>query len=533
MTQFQWYVLLVVAVMVHIAPANPQKVRDRFIGQQLPRPSRCIIAIPGLKIGRASSYYYAMMSDAMSITYAGDLSRDFTRMNCSVIGMEVEAGILDSNGSYSGTAGILQRNEADIVISIFRTDFFEKVIGFTLTHGTPADVTIISRKKDTYKVEVGLIRLWFSSFDSASLWCLIISMFMFLMMFHATQHLIPDTTDGFTPTKAMITKLGNNLYLMFGAFIDQENFNAQNVSGRLLVWAFNVFLLFGLHGIVFGAMGADLVAWIDPPVIESLKEFTPTSYPKPAIIKQYWLLPVLEKSGPKTELYDVKHIIYGNPDECIDAFDPASDITAAPPTLNRTFHYINDSKKAYLLPNDVYERFKPILCDVMPEHAHNLGNSKHLIAPGVFAPVVSRSIDPALRHWYNYKFGTSIETGQRQAGFSVMAKIFTPRFTGKPYAGRTCDISEPHSEPIQAFNLGSYVSSMCACIIMLCISSLILIAEKKSDQLSQNICICKMHVINCTHLVQGIQVRRLWERSVRPMSNRIWFVRASSRVTER
>jgi hypothetical protein len=507
---------MLTGLLMSATGASGRLVRDRYIGGRLPQPDRCIIGIPGVSFSRNDiDEVLRQMPDGM---FLADVIHSVLKLNCSFIPMDMAAGSLDSNGSYSGAAGLLQRNEADVTLAIFRTDFFEKIIGLPLAHGLPADVTIISKKNPTRMVEVSLMQLWFSSFDIESRSNLIISMYVFVVVYLATQALRVIGTDGFLVSKEMLIALGNNLFNTCTSFLDRGNFSPTTASGKLIIWSFSVFLLFFVHGIVFGSMGADLVSWIDPPIIESLDEFTNESITKPAIFKQGWLIPVMEKAIPGSELHTLKTKIYSDPQNNILTFD-ATQLTVLPAVAAETLTSVNESRKAILLPEFYVTLLKPIFCEIMPELMKFQGQSKHLIAPGVFAILTSFQIEPALKQWLNFLVGRTVDSGLVASVVTGMAKKFTPLKTGHAYVGTNCDRRTDHTEPAKGFGMEVFHPIFRACMIAFLFAAAVLLIERRARKAEHAVCTLMMHLRQMCALIRGISLKRWLKSRVRPATD--------------
>src|SRR5437879_2601396 len=97
-----------------------RRVIDRFPGSRYPIPDRCIFAFPSLfSVGDSLPLGKLMMDEIEPFM------RRFRLMNCSFPVLPYSgSGLLDSNGSYDGAIGYIQRNEVDVIFGIFRSDFF-------------------------------------------------------------------------------------------------------------------------------------------------------------------------------------------------------------------------------------------------------------------------------------------------------------------------------------------------------------------------------------------------------------------------
>lgn len=289
------------------------------------------------------------------------MSDKMRRFNCFYVKAPLDTGSLQPNRSYSGIAGMLQWNEVDIAVFYYRTDFFEETIGFPCLHGFPADITILSRQEDRlhYNNTGCLAELWFSGIDALTMEYMFFCLYIFSFLHLMTQLLFVIGTKDFIVSTRMAKRLSENVYQTLTSLIDRGSFDPQ--SGNLIVFALNVFVVFFVHGIVFGCIGAGLVSWIDPPVINSLDEFTNTSKPKPTILKQGWLLPVVEKSGPGHEFYHLKQLIHENPEESL-LVSPA-DLQNVPSFFTEALQSMVANEKALMSPDYYADYIEQMMCE--------------------------------------------------------------------------------------------------------------------------------------------------------------------------
>ena len=287
------FVLLMLMLTIN-CQAGSRRVIDRFQNSKLTTPRRCLLGIPdaGMSELHSGPFHWIIERESSAIF------RIIRHMNCTLIGLPyMNTGQIDANGSYDGIAGYVQRNEIDLLMMFYRLDFFSIVIGHFTTQGFPADVLIVSRKNASHTENYSLLGLWMSSFDYITVAYVLISVFLFLTVFTMTESLLILRSNESLLTR-VLKKTHVNIFKVFFSFVDQENFDASSNSGRIMVWFFNLFLLFFVHGFVLGSMGADLVALIDPPVINSMYEFSNTSHTQPVVIKQLHLAPLLKQAQP-------------------------------------------------------------------------------------------------------------------------------------------------------------------------------------------------------------------------------------------
>ena len=457
---------LILLLLVIENPTDGKRVIDRFLDSKYPSPSRCVFGIITQHTTEIPAFVDQQMLPFVHLA---------ERMNCSAVRLPLQGVGQLTNGSYDGATGAVQRNEIDILLGLIRTDFFSIVAGHTTTQGPPADFLIISRRNDSNTKNYQLLELWTSSFDAITLTYVLLCLHLFLTVLMATENW--QVIQSKSGAVAHLRKAWNrNLFKVFASFVDQENFDATTDSGMIIVWFFNLFLLFAVHGIMLGSMGADLVAEIDAPVINSLDEFTNTSYTQPVILTQFFLPPVLEKSTPGSELRHLKNMVEANPKENMLSVD-FTDMTFMLKGIQHLIEQINNGRKALLIPKETFKSIQTVACEVVPHMAKHMGRSKQLFAPGIFIVLMSLKIDPDLRLVFNYVFGTLIETGQYKGLLHVMPSIMMPMMN-QAYNGRSCDKEPREGHDVSAFDAGTFGPILRGYAILLLLSVFVLLMEQ-------------------------------------------------------
>ena len=385
---------------------SSDRVIDRFPGRRLPT-GRCRIAIPIM----SSSF-----SNSGTDSSFNQQQQKYQKMNCSFIEADFSSVGVYSNGSYDGLVGMIQRDEMDTIAFMYRSDFFDVVPGFMLSAGMPADVVIVMKKNASTVETLGLISLWSSSFDTITISYVLISIFM----------LITVLSFASGPTFSVATLLRNmssNLRRSLFAIFDQENFEAENESSRVAVLFFNLFLLFGIHGLMLGCLGADLVSVVDHPIYESLDEFSNTSHVQPTVMSNLWLMPVLEKTRPESDLWPLKLAVDADPDHNVMKVS-LQNKEKSMATLMKLTGDIASGKRALIVPKYVMISSHEILCTLLPERAKDFVSSKSSFGHGLLVSLMSYKINPALRTFMEYQQMTNIETGQ---GRGLIRMIYKTR----------------------------------------------------------------------------------------------------------
>ena len=431
--------IVILLLMLTIScQAGGRRVIDRFPNSKLTIPSRCLFGIPDAakRFINSGSFGWNRKQETSAI------ARFLAPMNCSLSGLPYAGvGQMDGNGTYDGVAGYLQRNEIDSLIFFTRLDYFPIVIGHFATQGFPADVVILSRKIAPYIENYSLLGLWMSSFDYITVAYVLISVFLFLTVFTLTESLLILRSHESLLTR-ILKKTHVNIFKVFFSFVDQENFDASSNSGRIMVWFFNLFLLFFVHGFVLGSMGADLVALIDPPVINSMYDFSNTSHTQPVVIKQLHLTGLLKQAQPGTELWHLKTVLESNKNDSIVNYDMSQNIMEMQQSAYNLLQEVNNSTKAVIISEYIYNtNMKSGACELIPAIAENIRSSQKMFFPGVFSFIMSLNIDPHLRQVSNYIWATMCETGQIRARTAQAVRNNIHSLTNKPYKGKVCDNS--------------------------------------------------------------------------------------------
>lgn len=392
------------------------------------------------------------------------------RLNCSFIGSDgADMGLkISPDGTYSGLAGRAQRNETEVAWVMYRLDFFaseHKLPGIPLPIGMAADVVIFMKKRPSSTSPLGLVDMCAGNFDLITVEFLFISFFFFGVTLAFTTR--PTSRVG-----VMMRNIIDNLYRSVFAIIDQENFEAANDPSRVAVLFFNIFLLFGIHGIAFGLIGSDLVTDVDHPIVESLDEFSNTSFVQPKVMGNWLIMNVLEKTGSSSELWPLKQAIEAN--------------------REKNVVYINEGglsgevigyDKALIVPEIMRRYGNAAACTYAPDVRKQLAASKNSFAQGIFVALMNSMIDPVLREMLEFFTLTVVEAGDpegisRQALISELAPDVSMeedmiRMRHECFEG----FKHEHRSP-GSFQLELYEPLFRAVGIMFAIAILILMAER-------------------------------------------------------
>jgi hypothetical protein len=379
-------------VLIIAASSSGGPVLDRIDPDNRIPSIRC-------RIGYAAHTQVVMMGELKEQFWEGN--RMMRRLNCTLIALtSLVIGKPDANGSYNGAIGRIQRHEVDSGLLPIRLDYFSSLPTNVMSLGFAADVVIAMRKEPSNTMHLSLNEICLNNFDAITV------SFILISFFFVSATLAFTTEPTYNPVTVFVNMIDNMRKAIF-AIIDQENFDAENAASNANILMFNLFLLFGIHGIMMGLVGTDLITDVDHPIVESLDEFSNTSEVQPTVIKSWFLWPVLEKAEPGSELWPLKVAVLANETANLPSYDTQSDYTAFGSLLN----VILTGKRALIIPSIVH-LLDEVLCSVNPGARKNVTTSKKSFAQSEFAALISYKADPLLRQFIEFLIRSISETGQ-------------------------------------------------------------------------------------------------------------------------
>ena len=311
---------------------------DRLPGRRFPIPKRCLIAEADV----AERFVTPDLRD-MIVKEAKPLFRVYAAMNCSIAYQEwTSVGKEDSNGSYDGAIGYIQRNENDITGLLFPTDMFRMQPAFVATSGLTGGAVIVSKKNETQTQRLTLLRLWANSFDAITAEYVLIVVFLFVAVL---SFIVSEKR--LDAGRWMVNCMSNCCKATI-ALIGHGSLDPIDESGRIAVLFFNFFILFAVNGITLSTFGADLVYEIDPPIIESVDEFTIDSYTQPAVVKQLYFLEAMQKAEPGSPFWRLNQIVQSHANVSIWDVDINGDMNQLQQQADRYERDIDDSRSALI-----------------------------------------------------------------------------------------------------------------------------------------------------------------------------------------
>lgn len=388
-------------LFITITITSGSNLPDRLL---IPRKGECKIGIlPGVE-------YFA--TEFISQRFPRHYRVFKQTLNCSFVTMPFKdfgSRTLDANGSYIGILRKLRNHEVDGLFAMYRIDYFPVFPGHFTSQGNPAETVIHSKKNVSFTVNYGLIEIWTSAFDRITVLFLFNTLFVFaVILTHIQQR---EQEVPLLAVFQFLRKLIDNFFTILISFIDRANFDEQGAAGKIITIFFNFFLLFCFHGFVSGSMGAELVAMVDPPIIESFDAFTNKSYTQPVIGKNQYVHVRAMEAVPGSLLYPVRQAFERNPNQTLLDLN-FKDLLSVRKQLADVLIAQNESRLASIEQEMFSEIMKPVMCEIFPDSMAWIKRSKNSFMKSMMASLMSEKIDPDLRFGLNHLIGSVIETGQ-------------------------------------------------------------------------------------------------------------------------
>ena len=413
--------VVILLLVTQLSLGQSSQVRDRFPGSRMPVLSHCRVSLPP-----------SVALEQLQMEEHGRLFvARMTAANCSFVHHTWNgAGRLDANGSYDGIAGILQRDEADWTPSLFRTDFFEVDAVRLLSRGIPADIVILSRKNESYVKQLDLLTLWTSSFDWQIVWFSLVAIALTI----ACSTLI--ATAGVPQVRDIVKRITCAVAGVASSFVGHSSSGHTSSADRVLFSSVSLFALFIIQGILFGCMGADQVAVITPPAIESVDEFSLDSFTQPVILRQLFFMPMIAHAIPGSQLHNLSRILLSRPCSLVSA-DLSLPVAALAEIADQHLQAVRESREAVLFPVIGYPFVKCIICRMHPEVGRGISRSKATFFPGILSVPLSLKADPLLRQLMELLVSSLIDLGLHD-GFVRYAQLRFPAALGLSGSDRDC-----------------------------------------------------------------------------------------------
>ena len=384
---FMMKTLLSCLIVAHcLALVQPLRFIDRFPGRRFPIPKRCLIAQSATSQSSLASFGDTLANEAKPLV------RVYAAMNCSFVYQDwTSIGREDANGSYDGVIGFLQRNECDLGGLLFPTEAFNTPPGFAVTAGLPGGAVIVSRKNETLTQRLALLRLWANSFDAITADFVLIVLFLFVAVL---SFIVSERRLDVGRWKA---NCWSNWWKATISLIGHGSLDPSEESGRIAVLFFNFFIMFAIRGIMLNTFGADLVYEIDPPIIESVDEFTNDSYTQPAVFRQLYFMEDLRRAVPGSSFWRLNQVVQSHPNVTIWEAGVSIDRNKMLQRMKLHLNEISDKRSALITAEMTYTCNKMLLCALWPGQSKHIRGSRSFHNSGPAVMLMSYQIDPDLR----------------------------------------------------------------------------------------------------------------------------------------
>ena len=325
------------------------------------------------------------------------------KLNCTVlISYNSLSSHSDSDGVYSGWVGMIQRDEADLAVALFRPDTlpFEPV-KFTppITSG---GISIISRRT----LKPSMIRRQITYFLHLD-WC--VYMYVFItcfFMFPSIYTFFQLSSDDRMQAKKFFKKYCYNCFRVLTLLLDQEQFEPLNLANCILALSISIFSLAAVFGILLNTVGADLVVTKQPPAINSLEDLlndTDFANFKSVVWAGFPEHSVLEKSLPGSKERRLFDRMMEDPESSfIDLEDFAAESFYYSSKLSDLLQMLFGDEMAFVL-SSFFARFLPIAACFMrdskeleqvKEYVDQLYISKETFGGGTMNLIYSHQTHP-------------------------------------------------------------------------------------------------------------------------------------------
>ena len=470
--QFKMKNLLTCLIVTHCIPVvQPLRFIDRFPGHRFPVPKRCLIGLSEA-LRRSQTPIMDIAANGMK-----NLIRVYTSMNCSFVYQEWKlVGKENSNRSYDGVIGFVQRNENDIIAGMmFPTDSFANQPGFAVTTGLPGGAVIVSKKNETQTQRLALLHLWANSFDAITADYVLIVVFLFVAVLSFI------VCEKRLDAGRWMANCCSNWWNSTISLIGHGSLDPTEESGRIAVLFFNFFILLAIKGIMLSTFGADLVYEIDPPIIESVDEFTNESYTQPAVIRQLYMLNAAQNAVPGSPIWRLNQVVQSNPNVTIWDLDIHSDVYKLQQQIDHYLNGISDSRSALITAELSYPCSKMIMCTVWSAIAKHMKRSRSFRSSGPAVMLMSYQIDPDLRKVHEHMVSLARQSDYYNTYINNFMRSILMTYTSTPFSVvRDCEMGTTH-EPHEysSFDLETFEPTFRGFAAALALSLIVFMLERK------------------------------------------------------
>lgn len=382
-------------------------IRQRYIDNGYPPPGeKCKILSSGLleRSGEQAPIYGDFYNSMVSW---------IQKANCSVVSFEYKStGLPDTNGTYDGFVGAIQRNEANSAIAVIRPDslpFEPGIIGSTLF---AADAVILSKKK----LKVQQTRDVMSVFVDVGRLMYIYTAYVLLL----TAILITVGWKMCKCKESFVCCMAQSLYelfwILFGVY-HPSGANKSLVSRRILLEATSLFGLAFIIGFLQNRVGSDLCVFFGEEDIQSLDDLLTDPKVRPWVSPRFFLYNILQssKNGTKTNLLWQR--IMQNPNKSIE--QKYEDQASIAISVREITSEISAGRMATLIAAPITWASRQFGCRFNRDLVANTTIAPETFAPGHLTTLWSHQTSKYFIRAVNYLFTTTTECGLWQGALTV------------------------------------------------------------------------------------------------------------------
>ena len=352
-------------------------------------------------------------TDNMHGTFKTSLLLDpLKKLNCTILRTEAhDVGHPLDNGSYTGLIGMVQRQETDLLIVAARPDNLPHEPALVGPMLLEADAAIISGKSKQHRITREILEL-VNDVDPLVYTYLVVSIIVFSVCYTTSIVLELsrknelDDWDTLTIGKQFLKTIWESCV----AVLDEEQFSPQSYSSRILSLFFTLGLFFGIYGMFFNYIGADLIRKNGPPNIDSIDYFVNNiTHTKPVIVKRLYLLNLLKSEPKNSTLGKLWSLMEKEQNETVLDVDKdrleAGDEMYRMQMLSKATDLlweVQNRKKALILPRSMARNSKMVGCTLNAVNISRLYISKESFAAGTLNTLMSHGIHPEIRKIFEY-----------------------------------------------------------------------------------------------------------------------------------
>lgn len=337
----------------------------------------------------------------------------FHKINCSLEPVLYEPSEANENGSYNGLIGMIQEHRQDLGFFMIRPDSLPFEPGKLTSPVFPADVTLITRRNKS-RVDMREITN-FLNLDFVVYFDSFIALFFISATLYAFAETLLRVRGRFT-IKRFVKKFQETVWKIGTLLCDQEMFHPTTTTGQVLSFSVSIFFLITICGILLNTVGADLIAVVMPPKVNSLDDLLKGQL-QPYISKNLYLYEMLRTADKGSKYNQLWNRIQSH-EGAVISFDLKSPHFME--DFNKLVDDIDSSKAAFILPDAfLVEGFKSAAC-LYFKKMENTTKAEQLFAPGILTSLMSWKIHPYTEKVINYIYTTLLETQILTAAISLM-----------------------------------------------------------------------------------------------------------------